>query len=405
MPHCDLQRLVETALQQRRQAGLLRQRRELRPVDAVHVDCEGRRLVNFASNNYLGLTHHPKVLSACSAAMNSAGAGAGAAALITGHTTVHASAESAVARWKGVESAILLPSGYQANHAAVQVLSAIAEAGDHSPTDGHGRVRFLIDKLVHASLVDAVRGSQQPYRVYPHNHLGKLERLLVDAPEGQLQVVVTESIFSMDGDPADLAGLAELKRRHSFVLLLDEAHASGVYGSDGSGYAREVGLAEAVDLSVVTFSKALGVMGGAVCGSRQVIEAVINYAPAAIFSTHLSPVLAGAVEAAVSVLRDEPHRRQRVRQLARVVRWELTGRGLTIPSGDSPILPIVLGDPHAALAAAEALCDRGMLVAAVRPPTVPRGTSRLRITLSCEHSDREVEQMIAAVAEVCGTGR
>jgi 8-amino-7-oxononanoate synthase len=390
----DWQRSLADELRRLRESNLLRQRRAVTPLDATHVEWAGRRYVNFASNNYLGLTHHPRVLEAAACASQRGGAGSGAAGLITGYTDAHAAAEHALAAWKGTESAVLLPSGYQANHAVVQTLAALGER------TGVG-VRFLIDKLVHASLVDAVRGSGAPFRVFPHNGLAKLRRLLEEAAEdAALQVVVTESIFSMDGDAADLRGLAEVKREHPFVLVLDEAHAAGVYGPAGAGLAAELGLQAEVDVSVATLSKALGGVGGVVCGSRVFCDALVNFGRAYVFSTSLPPAVAAAAEAALGVLRDEPGRQARVRDLARRVRGELTAAGFEIPAGDAPIVPVILGDAGHALAAAERLREAGLLVPAVRPPTVPRGGSRLRVTLSSEHTDAEVAQLVAALARL-----
>ena len=198
-------------------------------------------LTDFASNDYLGLTHHPRVIAAMAQATMECGAGAGASALIAGHSDRHASAERALATWKGTEAAVLLPSGYQAGHAAVQTIAAVAKARG-TP------VSFLLDRLAHASLIDAIRGSGMPFRVFVHNDLLKLARLLEEANGGQLQVVVTESIFSMDGDAAPLRALADLKQKHRFVLLLDEAHGSGVYGPGGAGLAAELHLTGAVDI-------------------------------------------------------------------------------------------------------------------------------------------------------------
>ena len=367
-----------------RAAHLLRQRQVVKALDATHVEVEGRRYVNFGSNNYLGLTHHPKVMAAACEAVAKYGAGSGAAGLVSGHGPAHDAAERTLAEWKGTEGAVLLPSGYQANLAAVQTLSAIAPAG----------VRFLLDKFCHASLIDAVRDAGHPFRVYPHNHLSKLRRLLEEAEVGQTQVVVTESVFSMDGDAADLHGLAAMKRETPFLLLLDEAHGTGVYGPDGNGYAAECGLQPAVDVSVVTLSKALGVAGGAVCAGRDFCEAVLNFGRAYIYSTAVPPSIAAAAEAAISVIHNEPHRRVRLRDLARRVRGELHGSAVMSSLADSPIIPIVLGTEEAALRCAEGLRGEGLLVPAIRPPTVARGTSRLRVTLCCEHSDDEVDLLL-----------
>jgi 8-amino-7-oxononanoate synthase len=295
--------------------------------------------------------------------------------------------EHAIARWKGTEAAVLLPSGYQANHAVVQTIASL------NASFGEG-VQFLIDKLVHASLVDAVRGSGLPFRVFPHNGLDKLRRLLDRAGDNTLDVVITESIFSMDGDAADLAGLAALKREHPFMLLVDEAHAAGVYGRDGAGLASEMRLQDSIDVSIATLSKAIGSVGGVVCASRTFCDALLNFGRAYIFSTSVPPFVAAAAEAAIGVMRDEPARQQRVRRLAQWVRSDLSASGFQISAGDSPIIPIILGDEGPTLEAAEHLMLAGLMILGVRPPTVPRGSSRLRVTLSSEHTDDEVGQLI-----------
>ena len=377
--------LFSRALRQRETQSLKRLRRRLTPAGAVHVHDGTRDLVNFSSNNYLGLTHHPRMLNVARADSN-AGCGAGAAGLVSGHTPDHARAEADLAKLKSTDAAILLPSGYQANLAVVQAIVGAADSVGQS-------VRFLVDKLAHASLIDAVRQHDVSYRVFPHNGLAKLERLLNDAPANQLQVVLTESVFSMDGDTADLRGLAELKQRHAFMLVVDEAHATGVYGDAGAGLVNEIGVRDAVDVSVVTLSKALGVSGGAVCASADFIGCVENFGRAFIYSTAVAPIIARLASEAISICKDEPHLARRVRELARHVRAELK---IESEKADSPIIPLIVGDPARALHAAKVLYDAGLLVVAVRPPTVAPGTSRLRITLSAAHTDADVEQLIRA---------
>jgi 8-amino-7-oxononanoate synthase len=210
--------------------------------------------------------------------------------------------------------------------------------------------------------------------------------------------VLTESIFSMDGDAADLAGLVALKREHPFLLVLDEAHAAGVYGDAGAGLASELGVQRDVDVSIATLSKAIGCVGGAVCASRAFCEALVNLGRAYIFSTSVPPFVAAAAEAALGVMRDEPQRQARVRALAMRVRGGLAESGLRIPPGDSPIIPVIFGEEVTALDASQRLMNAGLLVPAIRPPTVPRGSSRLRVTLSCEHTDGEVEQLLGELA-------
>ena len=369
----ELSRLLREDLQQRQADHVLRQRQVVESIDSTHVLIDGKRFVNFSSNDYLGLTHHPKVLEAIARSARSS-AGSGAAGLITGYTTAHRDAEEAITRWKGCEASVLLPSGYQANVAAVQTLAAVAEARGR-------KVRFLIDRLLHASLIDAVRATGAEFRVFPHNGIAKLERLLEPTGATQaspLNVVITESIFSMDGDAADLGAIAALKSKHDFVLLLDEAHGSGVYGENGAGYANERGLGSLADLSIVTLSKAMGLAGGAICGSKLLIDGVLNHGRAYIYSTSIAPSICAAIPAAIDVMRSEPQRQARVRALAHRVRESLN---VSSAPNDSPIVPIVLGEETRALEASARLRAAGMLVVAVRPPTVPRGSSRLRVTL------------------------
>lgn len=374
--------LFEQELSRRAAEHQLRTRIAIIPIDATHVQIEGKRYVNFASNDYLGLTHHPRLIQAAQQALEKYGAGSGASGLVSGFSEAHRSAEEAIARWKGTQAAVLLPSGYQAAHAMVQTLSI-------------GGVRFLLDKLCHASLIDAVRASGAEFRIFPHNNLEKLERLL--AGSTSQDIVITESIFSMDGDAADLKGMAGLKEKYGFVLVLDEAHGSGIYGGDGAGYAAEKHLSHIVDVSLVTLSKAAGIVGGAVCASKQFCEGLVNWGRAYIYSTAIPPATAAAIEAAIDVMRSEPERPQRVRTLAMRVRNELKQHGRQISEGDSPIIPLIFGSEKQALDAAEHLREKGILTIAIRPPTVPRDKSRLRITLSCEHSDDEVWALIEAV--------
>jgi 8-amino-7-oxononanoate synthase len=377
--------LITDALSERLNAHLLRSRRTLKHLDATHVLLDGKRLTNFASNNYLGLTHHPKMLAPMTCA-----AGAGAAGLISGYTHHHQRAEDAIAQWKQTEAALLMPSGYQANLAAIQTLHAVAESRGKA-------IRFILDKLAHASLIDAIRQTGATMRVFAHNDLTKLERLLEKREPSGVDVVVTESIFSMDGDAADLRGICQLKSRHDFVLLVDEAHGSGVYGPAGSGLVSELGLRDVVDIGIVTLSKALGVSGGAVCASRQFIDAVLNFGRAYIYSTAVSPWVATGAMRAIEILRDEPDRQARLRRISTRVRRSLAESGIAIPPGDSPIIPILMSDESAALEAAHRLESTGLLILAVRPPTIPRGTSRLRVTLSCEHTDDEIAHLVNSI--------
>jgi len=370
--------------------SLRRARRVVRAIDATHVEVDGQTLVNFSSNDYLGLSHHTAVIAACCEAMRVHGAGAGAAPLVAGQTPLHAEAEARLAAWKQTESAVLLPSGYQANLAAIQTLANVAKRGGKS-------LRILMDKLCHASLIDAVRSSDSAFRVFPHNGMEKLQRLLAEGDTGQIQVVVTESIFSMDGDAAQLKALSLLKLQYSFLLMLDEAHSSGVYGSAGRGLADELGLNSLADVSIVTLSKAFGCGGGVVCGSQVFCDALVNSARAYIYSTATPPVIPGALLAGLSVMENEPELQSRLRESSKRIRDNLSRMRFQIPPGDSPIIAIILGDQNTALNAAEQLRAAGHLCIAIRPPTVAPNTSRLRITISARHTDAELDALLTSL--------
>ncbi len=382
------ERRLSAGLERLDQTRQLRQRIVVDPIDAARIRVDGQPLINFASNDYLGLSHHPKVIEAVRRGAAEAGFGSGGSGLIGGYTREHLDAERALAHWKSTESAILTASGYQANVAAIQTYAAVGD------WDGGKGTRFLMDKLVHASLIDAVRTTGAAFRVFPHNDLGKLERLLTKATPGQLQVVVTESVFSMDGDVADLRGLSDLKRRFDFQLLVDEAHGGGVFGPDGTGFAAEIGLSDAVDVSIVTCSKAMGGLGGAVCCRRVFGEAMINVGRAYIYSTSVPAAQAAAVRAAIDVMRDEPWRQARVRAIARRVRMAI---GDIRGHPDSPILPLIVGRASDALARARGLRAAGVFCLAVRPPTVPLNASRLRLTVTCAHTDPQIDLLITVL--------
>jgi 8-amino-7-oxononanoate synthase len=396
--HSYLEQMLAEAVQARQQTHLLRHRVPNRHLDATHVEVAGRRLVNFATNDYLGLARHPKLIEAAQSAAQSHGVGSGASALVSGYTDLHARAEEELARWKGTQAAVILPSGYQANLAAIVAIAKAADSAGRS-------VRVLMDKLVHASLIDAVAVSGCRFRIIPHNGISKLARLLEkngDAASSSndkhpLDVIVTESIYSMDGDAAPVRELAELAAASSAAWILDEAHGTGVYGASGRGYATEMGVAP--DATIVTLSKAMGCAGGAVCGSRAMCDAIVNFGRAYVYSTALPPPTVATVLAALAVMRDEPNRQARVREMSVRLRTQLAALnlGAKITVGDSPIIAVIVGNAQRATSVAERMRDAGYWIPAIRPPTVPLEQSRLRISLSCEHSDAEIDGLVAAL--------
>ena len=335
------------------------------PAGALAPD--GRAVVSFASNDYLGLTRHPAVVAAAHAALDRWGAGSGSARLIVGSRPIHTDLEEALAAWKRTESAVLFPTGFAAN---LGVLT----------TFGGPSVFVCSDTLNHASIIDGCRLSRSEVTVYHHADPEHVDRLLAEVPDRRA-VVVTDSVFSMDGDVAPIEDLAEVCARRGALLVIDEAHA--VLGPDPD--------LDGVDaLRVGTLSKTLGSLGGFVAGPRAFTDLLVNRARSYIFTTASTPADAAAALAAVGVLRspEGDALRDRIRGHVERVR----------PGHPSPIVPVVIGDEDAAVAASEALLARGLLVPAIRPPTVAPGTSRLRVALSAAHTDAQVDALVTGLA-------
>lgn len=368
-------------LQEIRDHGLWR---ELRTVDSAQgpvIEHEGREYQNFSSNDYLGLASSEELKTALHEGVEIYGAGAGASRLVCGTLKPHAELEAALAAFKGSEAALTFSSGYAV---ALGTIPALMGVGD----------TLILDKLCHASLVDAARLSGATIRIFPHNQLGKLERLLQTA-KGRV-LIVTESIFSMDGDACPLAEMVELKERHGAWLMLDEAHAVGVLGPQGRGLAAELGLEGRVELQMGTLSKALGLSGGYLAGSRQVIDLLINRARSFIYSTAPPPCLAHAAKSALELVAgsEGDRRREQLRRHIDLLKTRLKSPADTAAA----ILPLLVGDEAAAVEKSVQLKNEGILIPAIRYPTVARGKARLRITLSAAHQTAQVERLAAALS-------
>ncbi|MCL2330009.1 MAG: 8-amino-7-oxononanoate synthase [Phycisphaerae bacterium] len=370
------------------QQGLRRQLRRIDSPQDVHVVRDGRRLCCFASNNYLGLANHPQVVAAARDAIEQWGWGSAASRLITGHMAPHEQLEARLAAFKGTQAALVCSTGYQANLVAIRGIAGVGDV-------------VYIDKLNHASIIDSVRGSGAVMRVFPHRDYAKLERLLDRSAPFKRRTIVTDSLFSMDGDFADLPRLVELKRRYDAILCIDEAHATGVFGEQGRGIAEMMGVEGDIDVIVGTLSKALGGIGGFVAGSASLIEWLINTAGAFIYTTALPPAACGAAMAALNLVEREPQRRLELLDLAAYLRHELCDvRGFNIGSSTSQIVPVIVGDSARAVALADALAAEDLLVLPIRPPTVPRGSARLRISLSYGHTRTDVDRLLAILDRV-----
>ncbi|WP_269540861.1 aminotransferase class I/II-fold pyridoxal phosphate-dependent enzyme [Cerasicoccus fimbriatus] len=342
-------------------------------------------LIDLSNNDYMRLSQHPEVIAAGQAAMAKWGASAAASPLISGYTEAHAELEARLCQWAGFSSCLVWNSGYAANQA---VLGRLPQRGD----------LVLADRLIHASMIEGVLHSGARLQRYQHLDLGHLESLLEQHTGDERDVfVLTESVFSMDGDYPDLAAMAELKARYGFIWIVDEAHAIGWYGAKGSGLVEEAGVAEFVDVLVGTLGKGLGSMGAFTLFRKvELREYLINFANEFIYSTYLAPASAAAASKAVEIAEAMTEERVQWRQRSRDFRSAIA----EAPDGDSPIVPVLLGPADKTMAAAQELLMSGFRVGAVRPPTVPANSSRLRISLNTGLTEGQLEQLTAVLQEV-----
>ena len=363
--------------------------RRLRVIDSAHgaeVECGGRRMLMFSSNNYLDLAAHPAVKRAALETIERFGVGAGASRLVAGSLEPLHRLERSLARLKKVEAALVFGSGYLANMGAITALAG--------PED-----TIFSDELNHASLIDGCRLSKATLKVFRHRDAGHLKVLLEETDRAGRRLIVTDSVFSMDGDLAPLTDIVELARRFGAAVMIDEAHGVGVFGTAGAGLAAELGLSNEIDVQVGTLSKALGAYGAYVAGSRMLIDFLINRARCFIYTTGLPPAMAAAASAALEVMKREPERISRLHDNAAYMRAALVAAGFKLAPTTSPILPVMMGESKTALTMAERLFARGVYVIAIRPPTVPEGCARLRVTPTSGHTRADLDRAIRAFVE------
>lgn len=367
-------------------------RRTLLPVHRLlprgRVLVDGRELLNLAANDYLGLAQDPRLIRASQEAAARWGVGSGASRLISGTLALHQELEAEIAAWKETEAAVIFNSGYMAN---VGVIAALLEKGG----------LILSDRLNHASIIDGMRLSGAKFQRYGHRDLNHLEELLKKAA-GQRVLIITDSVFSVDGDLAPLRELVALKEKYGAWLMIDEAHASGVFGPRGAGLAAELGLTAQIEVHLGTFSKAFGCFGAYVAGSRVLIDFLHNRARSFIYSTSLPAPVLGAIREALRVVREEEEPRLYLRRQAARFRQQLQAAGFDTLGSESQIVPVLVGDNARALAFAAALREQGLFAVAIRPPTVPPGTARIRFSLSAVHAP---DELAAAAARIINCGR
>lgn len=377
---------LEAKLRAREQAGLMRRRFARPGPQEPELDIGGRNFLCFCSNDYLGLANHPKVRKAFKLAVDRYGLGSGGSHMVTGHCAAHQALEEELADFMGRDRALLFSTGYMANTGIINAL-----------TDIGGMV--FQDALNHASLLDGGWLSKADSKRYPHNDMTALDAMLSNSNAAH-HLIVSDGVFSMDGDLASLPDLIRLARKHGAWLMIDDAHGIGSLGANGRGiveaFPEDVSQTD-LPVLVGTLGKALGSSGAFVAGDSELIEYLMQFSRPYIYSTAMPPAVAEATRASLAVLRDEPWRRARVQQLVAQFRKRVAGLNLSLSDSVSPIQAVLLGDVEKALLASRMLAEDGIYVSAIRPPTVPVGTSRLRITFSASHTDAHLDKLVAAL--------
>ncbi|MFA7003808.1 MAG: 8-amino-7-oxononanoate synthase [Verrucomicrobiia bacterium] len=385
----QLDEFATAALEDLRGAGLFRQLRAVAGPQGSRIVVDGREVVNFSSNDYLGLANDPLLQEAATHAIERYGVGSGASRLVCGNIAPYAELEARLAAFKGKEAAVVFGSGY----ANVGTICTLVGKGD----------TVILDKLDHASIVDGARQSGATIRVYPHGDLNKLEKLLQAKRDGCV-LIVTETVFSMDGDIAPLREIVELKDRYGAWLMIDEAHATGLYGQRRRGVAEALGVEDRVDVTLGTLSKALGCVGGFVCGSQALVDLLVNRARSLIYSTALPPAMVAAASAAVKFVMSRGGEARcnelwwRVNELRKGLGKE-SGASVSPNQLGSPIIPLLIGDEARAVECSRQLFERGLFAPAIRYPTVARGAARLRLTVTAAHTSEQTKLLIKALSE------
>jgi 8-amino-7-oxononanoate synthase len=367
--------------------GLFRFMREVRERQDARILIDGKSCLNFCSNDYLGLAGDSRLLCAAREAMDKNGLGSGASRLMSGNFEEHAILEREIASFKGTPAALVFSSGYMAN---AGVIPALVGRGD----------AVFSDRLNHASIVDGIILSRADMKRYAHNDMAVLSTMLKASAQYRRKLIVTDTVFSMDGDVARLAEIVSLAKEHGAWVMTDEAHAFGVLGPHGAGLAEALGLGHEVDVQMGTLSKAAGAMGAYVAGSRELIDHLVNKARSFIFTTAMPAALAAASRAALGIIREEPFRRVILAKNADRLREGLSGLGLNTLDSATPIIPVFLGESRLAVTYADELLKRGIFVTAVRPPTVPPGGARLRLTVTAAHTGEDIDLCLKALRDV-----
>jgi len=388
----SLDNVLKKELQLLKQQSLYRQRKITDGVQQVQLKINGKSMLSFCSNDYLGLAGHPDIIKAFQQGINDYGVGSGAAHLVSGHSRAHHELEETLAEYTGRSRALLFSTGYMAN---LGIVNALINKGDS----------VFQDKLNHASLVDAALLSTAHcgsyFKRYPHNNINRLAKLLAQTDDSTRQLVMTDAVFSMDGDLAPIKQMSQLCQRYNSWLMLDDAHGFGVLGANGAGAAEHFSLdQEQLPVYMATLGKAMGGFGAFVAGSDALIETLIQKARSYIYTTAMPPAIAQALLTSIKISRTESWRREKLQQLISQFRTGAEQLGLSLMPSPTAIQPVIVGDNKTAMDISRALEQQGILITAIRPPTVPKGTARLRITLSAQHTEHNIEQLLCALDAV-----
>ncbi|MGR3318610.1 MAG: 8-amino-7-oxononanoate synthase [Candidatus Anammoxibacter sp.] len=371
---------IKKELEELHNKSLFRTLKTVEGEQGKYLRINGEEYLSFCSNNYLDLANHPDVIKAVVKAMSAYGWGTGASRLVSGNMTLHKELEVKIAQFKGVEDAVVFPTGYMAN---IGTISSLVGKGD----------LVISDKLNHASIIDGCRLSRATFRVYPHCDMERLERILAKAKDFRRTMIVTETVFSMDGDLAPLNDVIRLAEKYKAMTMVDEAHATGVFGINGRGVLEHCGLEGKVDVVMGTLSKAVGSIGGFVCGDYNLINFLRNKAGSFIYTTALPPAVCAASIAGLKIIKEKPELSESLWRNINYIKNRLSDKKINIGDSQSPIIPIIIGDAEKTAKLSKALLDSRILIPAIRPPTVPKGSSRLRVTIMSSHSVNDLDRL------------
>lgn len=378
---------IKNELNKLEEQSLFRVMKTVDSAQGKHLYVNGTEFLSFCSNNYLDISNHKDVKDAVIESVTNYGWGAGASRLVSGNMTLHQQLEQEISLFKNSEASIVFPTGYMTN---VGTISSLVTKGD----------LVISDKLNHASIIDGCKLSQAKLRVYPHKDMEKLEKLLKTSSDFKRKLIVTDSVFSMDGDIAPLSDIISLAKEYNAMTMVDEAHATGIFGKNRRGVLEEMGLEGEADVVMGTLSKAVGSMGGFVCGGSHLIDFLRNKAKSFIYTTALPPAVCAASIAGLRIIAENPGLTETLWSNIRYIRKRLSVHDVNMSDSNGPIIPIIIGEAEKTNRISKVLLDKRLLIPAIRPPTVPRGSSRLRVTIMSSHSKHDIDRLVDTLLDL-----